>query len=742
MNNNIKVELLAPAGSFESMKAAIHAGADAVYMGGSRFGARAYADNPEEDRLIEAINFVHLYGKQLYLTVNTLMKEDELNEELYQYLLPLYEAGLDAVIVQDLGTLSFIKKHFPDLPIHASTQMTITGEYGAKELERLGATRVVTARELSLEEIRKIKETCNVEIESFIHGALCYCYSGQCLFSSIVGGRSGNRGRCAQPCRMAYQVSEDSKVLASEKEGFVLSPKDLNTLAIIPDIIEAGVFSLKIEGRMKKPEYAAGVVSVYRKYIDMYLQKGRKGYVIDKKDQQILFDLFNRKGFTEGYYKKHNGKDMITLTKPDFRAGNEALTKYLNETYVNGQLKRKIKGKVTISQHLPAKIELSMGKEESNVLQVTSFGDVPSLAQKKPLSSDDVKKQISKMGNTPFELEDLQLEVEDGLFMPVVKLNELRRESLEQLEKQYFSQFKRTKPKDIEEKEVLQSTNNNFSHYNQKKDTKFKGITVFVSRKDQLEVLLEEEQINIVYVDSLICEANQYKSIVEQIKNKGKQAYLSLPQIFRTEAKKYFNKYWNYIEDAKFDGWLVGSLEEIGFLKEKGIQGSIILDHMLYAYNTEAELIWKKIGGTKLTLPIELNYKEMKKRGGNGLEMIVYGHLPMMVSAQCIKKTTKGCDRKESILKLKDRLNNIFLVENHCRYCYNTIYNNKPLLLLKEKKEIKGLGVESVRLNFTIEDKQKTKQILQMFIDEYIWNKKVENQISDFTRGHYKRGVE
>ena len=740
MNQEIKVELLAPAGSFESMKAAIHAGADAVYMGGSKFGARAYANNPEEDKLIEAINYVHLYGKQLYLTVNTLMKENELNQELYDYLLPLYEAGLDAVIVQDLGTLSFIKKHFPNLPIHASTQMTITGEYGAKELERLGATRVVTARELSLQEIRNIKEQCNVEIESFIHGALCYCYSGQCLFSSIVGGRSGNRGRCAQPCRMPYQVSEGSRVLANEKEGFVLSPKDLNTLAIIPDIIEAGVFSLKIEGRMKKPEYTAGVVSIYRKYIDMYLENGRKGFVVDKKDEQILFDLFNRKGFTEGYYKKHNGNDMITITKPDFRVGNEALTKHLNETYVNGTLKRKIKGKVVITKNTPATLQLFMGEKESNPVTITALGEVPSLAQKKPLSCDDVKKQISKMGNTPFELEHLELQVEDGLFLPVVKLNELRRETLEQLEQAYYSRFKRAIEKEGK-KEKIQEV----CHLESNKHDKilcFQGITVFVSNKEQLEVVLGEENISIVYVDSLLCEAKEYKAIVEQIKRVGKKAYLALPQIFRREGKVYFNTNWNKIEEANFDGWLVGSLEEIGFLKEKGIVENVVLDHMLYAYNKEAESIWKEIGGSKLTLPVELNYKEMKQRGGYGLEMIVYGHLPMMVSAQCIKKTTKGCDRKETTLKLKDRLNNIFLVENHCRYCYNTIYNSKPLLLLKEKNEIKSLQVETVRLNFTMEDKAKTKEVLKMFVDTYIFDKNIDNKISDFTRGHYKRGVE
>ena len=262
-----KVELLAPAGSYESMVAAIHAGADAVYMGGLKFGARAYADNPGNDRLREAIEYVHLHGRRLYLTVNTLMKERELEEELYDYLADLYETGLDAVIVQDMGTLVRIREWFPDLPIHASTQMTLTGPYGAALLKEMGVSRIVTARELSLKEIQEIHNHVDIEIESFVHGALCYCYSGQCLFSIFAGGRSGNRGRCAQPCRMAYQVFEKEKKLGGIQDGFVLSPKDLNTIDLLPEIIESGVYSLKIEGRMKKPEYTAGVVEIYRKYL-------------------------------------------------------------------------------------------------------------------------------------------------------------------------------------------------------------------------------------------------------------------------------------------------------------------------------------------------------------------------------------------------------------------------------------------------------------------------------------------
>ena len=267
-----EIEILAPAGSYESLKAAIAAGADAVYVGGNRFGARAYANNFSEEELLEAIDYVHLHGKKIYLTVNTLLKEKELERELYSYLLPYYRQGLDAVIVQDPGVLRFVREYFPSLPIHASTQMTITGADGARFMEEQGVERIVTARELSLQEIKEISEKTSLEIESFVHGALCYCYSGQCLYSSLLGGRSGNRGQCAQPCRLPYKVDG--------KTSYVMSLKDLCTVEFIPDLAEAGIYSFKIEGRMKKPEYVAAVTSIYRKYADLYLQKGRKDYSV------------------------------------------------------------------------------------------------------------------------------------------------------------------------------------------------------------------------------------------------------------------------------------------------------------------------------------------------------------------------------------------------------------------------------------------------------------------------------
>lgn len=314
-----KIEILAPAGSMDSLRAAIGAGADAVYMGGSRFGARAFADNPDREAMLEAIDYAHLHGRKLYMTVNTLLREEELKEELYHYLKPFYLEGLDAVIVQDMGVLRFVSREFPGLPIHVSTQMSLVMPEGVRCFEGYPVTRVVNARELGLSEIRRLREGTELEIESFVHGALCYCYSGQCLMSSMIGGRSGNRGRCAQPCRMEYRAD------GSREGAYLLSPKDICTLDRVVELVEAGIDSFKIEGRMKRYEYAAGVAAAYRTEVDRYLEMGAERYERYHKDHpQVLTDavrelqdLYNRGGFSDGYYHRHNGRAMMSMLRPN-----------------------------------------------------------------------------------------------------------------------------------------------------------------------------------------------------------------------------------------------------------------------------------------------------------------------------------------------------------------------------------------------------------------------------------------
>ena len=310
---NRPIEVLAPAGSMECLKAAILNGADAVYLGGEMFGARAYAGNFNKEELLEAIDYVHLYGKKLFLTVNTLMKEEEL-PLLPGFLKPFYEQGLDAVIVQDLGAVSVIRKHFPKLEIHASTQMTITGVHGARIAKKMGAKRVVPARELSLEEIQEIKDDTGLDMECFVHGALCYCYSGQCFMSSMLGGRSGNRGRCAGTCRLPFYLDGTKNT----KNAYPLSLKDLCTIEHLPEILDHGVDSLKIEGRMKNVEYVAGVTAIYRKYLDKISEnwEQRAQFQPEEEDIHALEELYCRGSFTEGYWNKHNGQDMMAAVSP------------------------------------------------------------------------------------------------------------------------------------------------------------------------------------------------------------------------------------------------------------------------------------------------------------------------------------------------------------------------------------------------------------------------------------------
>ena len=313
-----KPELLAPAGDYGCFQAALKAGADAVYIGGQEYGARAYAGNFSRDEVLFALDEAHFYGKKIYLTVNTLMKQEEL-DRLADFIAPFYEAGLDAVIVQDVGALCVLGKNFPDLPLHASTQMTITDAAGAEALKRLGIVRVVPARELSLEEAALLKKESGLEVEVFIHGAMCYCYSGQCLFSSMLGGRSGNRGRCAQPCRQPYRIRSQK----TGKACYPLSLKDMCTIDLIPELMDAEIDSFKIEGRMKRAEYVAGVTDVYRRRIDEYLENPQKKREVPPQDRKLLSTLYVRSGLGNGYLKKHNGRDMITLDQPGYAGCEE-----------------------------------------------------------------------------------------------------------------------------------------------------------------------------------------------------------------------------------------------------------------------------------------------------------------------------------------------------------------------------------------------------------------------------------
>lgn len=800
-----RVEILAPAGSMECLKVAIAAGADAVYTGGALFGARAYAHNLTEEELLEAIDYVHLHGRRLYLTVNTLIKDREMEKQMYDYLLPYYRQGLDAVIVQDIGLFRFIRKHFPDLPIHASTQMTLTGVDGAKFLEKEGAQRIVTSRELSMAEVKKIADETELEIESFVHGALCYCYSGQCLFSSFIGGRSGNRGQCAQPCRLLYRTPE------AKRPQYLLSLKDICTLELIPEMIESGIYSFKIEGRMKKPEYAAAVAFQYRKYADLYLKYyeecpaeedpaayAMKKYRVREEDRQMLLDLYNRGGFHTGYYHTQNGREMISLNRPNhagvpavkvlakkgrnvtakaltdlypqdiielpmrkgrekadnytckdavrkgmnvqipvfadtpfkmdeiwMRTRNSTLIDTLREEFVNGKIKERICG--TFRLYPQEKATLTVKCRDA---EITVAGEKAQEALSQPMSRERIEKQLRKTGNTEFEFSFLKAEIGEKVFLPMQSLNELRREALETLEKVICEKYRRSgEVKDPEEDKTELSMEEEI----------LSGWTASVRTAEQMEVILEEEAIGRIYADCTmfprIWEKDSYVEWITKVHAAGKEIYLVMPYIFRERTRKQYEAAYNRIFGAGWDGILIANYESFAFLKEHGYTGRIMTDYNLYEFNQESRKFWKEKGVFEFTAPVELTERELQDLRVKDGEVIVYGYLPMMISAGCIQKTTRGCLKKSGQTTITDRYRNPFVVKNECDYCYNILYNYVPLYLGDRMEEVYQIGPGRIRLMFTTERQQEVRQILSAYFEGK------ELPEGTYTRGHWKRGI-
>lgn len=748
-----ELELLAPAGSLKTLKAVIHAGADAVYLGGSMFGARAYANNFNEEELLEAIRFGHIHGRKIILAVNTLLKEYELGQ-LYDYLHPYYEAGVDAVIVQDMGVMEFIKTHFPNLPIHTSTQMTITNVEGARLLKEQGVERVVTAREMSLEEIQRIHDEVGVELESFIHGALCYCYSGQCLFSSIIGGRSGNRGRCAQPCRLSYEVLQGEKSLTGHHATPILSLKDMCTLPFLYELADHGVYSFKIEGRMKTPEYAAGVVSIYRKYMDSYLDGSR--IPVEKKDIRALLELGNRGGFTNGYYYHHNDSDMLSGESASHNKSEGVLQDNIRREYVDTELKEKIKGKLILNKECPAKIEVQYGK-----IKVSYQGNMVLVAQNRPLTKEVVTEKVTKTGNTPFVFENLEVTMDDDIFMPVNQLNQLRRGALEALEEALLKPYKRTLPELVEtssaetdrqttgnaikEKQISRQSLSQTS--GQQSAGSSTEVRVLIEDAEQLPAVLKADFVDTVYLDCMLyTRENLIRKLSEDIDRvhaSDKKAFYVFPFIFRQQTSLFYEKIMPELKKLPLDGIMVRSLDEIAFIKEWGNENwQMVSDSNLYTYSNEAAEYFYRLGMIQDTIPVELNRKEILKRENSRSEMIIYGRLPLMITAQCIHKNTLGCMHQHKVLNLKDRYSVHFPVKNFCSECYNVIYNSLPVCLFKEDVTVKKIAPAAVRLSFTTETEEEAEQILTIYGDIYKNGGILGQMPMECTNGHFKRGVE
>ena len=733
-----KVELLAPAGNYESFLGAINAGADAVYLGGNKFGARAYADNFSEEEICKAISYAHVFGKKVYLTVNTLIKDAELSD-LVPYITPFYLAGLDGVIVQDIGALLTIREAFPGLELHASTQMTLTGAYGVDFLKGLGVVRIVPARELSLEEMKEIKVQTGLEVEAFIHGAMCYCYSGQCLFSSILGGRSGNRGRCAQPCRLPYQVGK--------KEEYPLSLKDMCTIAFIPQLIEAGIDSFKIEGRMKKPEYAAGVTAIYRKYIDLYYEKGKAAYKVAKEDLEKLSSLYIRSQIQDGYYFKHNGADMITLQSPAYSGSDERLLQAIKEKYLIAPAKQPVRIQAVFQLGQEAKLTLNCGEKE-----VTVFGQVVEAAAKQPVSRENILAGLCKLGNTPFcvKEEEISLMMDEGIFYPLKAINDLRREAVAALLKA-FCGYERKVPEIANCAENMSHTGcmeckeqNSSKHSVQKQYPR--DYRILVSTKEQLNAFFKSGmQAEILYLESgLLKEKNLLQKCREHFKNRktNTQVFVALPYILR---KKDYGKITTmFSELEKADGVLVRNMETYQYLLKMNFSKEILTDAGVYVFNKPTLSFWTE-KTTGCCLPYELNKKELRKllEGANesATEQVAFGRIPLMVTANCVAKTAGNCmpGGERRIFTLKDRYRKEFPVLTECEYCYNLIYNAVPISLHDKIQNTEYTG--AWRLAFTVESEKETADILRFF-ENVQRNTTEKPPYAEYTLGHEKRGVE
>jgi len=821
-----KPEILAPAGSMEALKAALSAGADAVYMGGSCFGARAYADNPDTDEMLDAIRYVHLRGKRLYLTVNTLIKEQEFGA-LYEFLAPYYSAGLDAAIVQDVGVLRFLAKEFPGLSLHASTQMTLTAAEGIRLFDGYPVTRLVPARELSVPEIADICKMSGKEVEIFVHGALCYCYSGQCLMSSMIGGRSGNRGRCAQPCRMEYESWEKGK-------KYWLSPKDLCGLTMLPELIHTGAASFKIEGRMKRPEYAAAVTAAYRKFTDLYFSLGDEGYrtylrehpTVLSEQVQELADVYNRGSFTTGCFMAHNGKGLMSVNRPGhfgvpvgevvsgnkgealirlnkdvqpqdvlelrretekgsgepgyyeytlgtgaksgekikakllpklsakpgdtvYRMRNSALLEKLEKSYVKQELKVPVKGSFYAKAGEVCTLEVSaegdglllpvaFPKQEKERVSVLCEGFVCEKAGKLPATEETVKKQLSKTGNEAFYFEELHVTLADDVFLPNGLLNELRRKALAMLTERMQSRFERGQHTVAEREEKTKTV--------VKQDKPY--LDCVVSTKAQAETVAKEPSVRRIYLDFMGQSPDAVAAYANVLRTAGKEVWFCFPRICRRDTLERYREMLSVLKQC-FDGYLVRNYETLAMVREADAEwkSRCALDASLYVMNREAKAFYHELfgGSESLTAPFELSEKELHRLGVEDMTLVVYGRIPLMVTAHCVKKTMglcrsgKGteCTEDTEPVVLTDRVGKKLTIKQNCMECYNLIYNPECLSLLDGGATVEKLNPRAIRLDFTFETKEETERILKSAagVSEAVTG-------TGYTRGHLKRGVE
>ena len=777
-----RVELLAPAGSREAFVGAINAGADAVYLGGEKFGARAYADNFSDREIVRAIEEAHIFGRKVYLTANILTRESEL-ADLTSFVSELYRAGLDGVIVQDLGVLSALREACPGLPLHASTQMSVTASESVQYLRRMGVSRVVPARELSLREIDQLRREDAarngrpVEIEAFIHGAMCYSYSGRCLMSSFLGGRSGNRGRCAGTCRLPARIlDEEGRAVgpdARKKEIYPLSMKDMCVLQILPELIDAGICSFKIEGRMKKPVYAAGVTAIYRKYIDRcytWMESGRKTpWTVEEKDLDKLRALYIRTSLGTGYYHVRNGRDLVTIGKPGYAGTDTALEEEIRRLYLGGFPRVEIRGRAVFRTGRPAQLQVFANAAAGNgadrepaghapgaagqrsaedPVQVTVRGAVVQKASGRPLEKSDLEARLRKTGDSLFVFSSLDIEADESIFLPVSAVNALRRDALEQLKDSLSLTGREGKLSPAEREEAPENHGGSRPENRGTRDGRGSAdreLWALVSDSSQLRAAEKEKCACILIDGEFVSSENTSDIFLKKTQIGNKSALKSqriryirvLPPVFRVYEREKIRRMIADSAAEGFSGIMVRTLEELEMAKQMEYDGEIIADSSLYTWNRRSmERIFADCG--RIVCSLELNqagireavtaFGQSREAGPDGFEgkpdqstaydgfvLPVYGRVPMMETAGCVRRTENMCSKKEGFWYLEDRMGKKLPVRCRCGTCSNTIYNAVPLSL----HQFEGQGIMRkipVQLcMFTTETGEQTRRILQFF---------------------------
>jgi putative protease len=820
------IELLAPVGSMEALYAAVENGADAVYLGGKLFNARQYALNFDDEQLKEAVQYAHIRNVKVYVTLNIVMSDKEL-EEVIDYLIYLYNIDVDAVIIQDLGLARLIRGILPDLEIHGSTQMTINNYMGVKFLEELGFQRVVLARELSLSDINYIRKNTKMELEGFIHGALCVSYSGQCLMSSILGGRSGNRGRCAQPCRMPYSIVdiESGNIVKQEIQNrYLLSPKDLNTIEYLKEIIDSGITSLKIEGRMKRPEYVAITVSNYRKAIEK-LKENNNETVVNEIDKKEIAQIFNR-GFTKGYLFNEFGRKLISFDRPNNRGiylgrvtevdnkfiyikledflsegdgieiinrdrenvgiivdkiysldnrnikyGNKGETvklrakkgiksesiiyktsdiKLLNkakESYVNDKNKMKIGINMSLDIQIGQPIALYLWDNSGNYVSVKS-DELVERGLNVALTKEKVKRQMSKLGGTPYYIESIEINMVEGSMISFSILNNVRRKAIDELNKKRGILNNRI---EVDREKILRK-GKELLQYNKSNKNKQKLISVKVSNLNQFNKL-DLNKLDRIYLNF----TDNLRECIDIITKAQKEVYISTERIIDNEEFRKLASMFDNIDMSKVNGISVSNVGTLKFIKDR-YDTNIHCDMGLNIFNSSAVKLLQEYGVSSVTLSPELKLSQISEITGNSeiiCETVGYGYLPLMISKYCpmslIKECVKDEDCSECRLQtgygLLDRKGMIFPMVR--RKQTTIIYNSQPMMILEHLPKIYNSGVEIIRLDFTIENDELNDilEIYYLYANGSITEEEVNKFVglyrkkTSITKGHYFRGV-